>query len=57
MILTKDIIKQAVSPKGGFTKKQLALVGIPWPPVKGWKKKVIGKDFPEETIKLFINPT
>jgi hypothetical protein len=26
---------------GGFIKKDLASLGIAWPPVAGWKKKLI----------------
>ena len=26
---------------GGYTKAQLASLGVPWPPPKGWKKKLI----------------
>jgi len=28
------------SPKGGWTKKQLAEWGVPWPPPKGWKSEL-----------------
>lgn len=54
MILTKAILQQARTPRGGYTREQLALIGIAWPPVKGWPMRVLGKDFPAETIeKLF----
>jgi hypothetical protein len=33
------------SPAGGWTKKQLAIWGVPWPPPKGWKRKLTGTNF------------
>lgn len=32
-----DEIEKARTPNGGWTKKQLAEWGVPWPPPKGWK--------------------
>lgn len=26
--------------RGGFTKAQLAVWGVPWPPPKGWKRRL-----------------
>ena len=31
-------IARAMTPAGGWTKKQLAKWGVPWPPSKGWKR-------------------
>lgn len=31
-------IKTIRTPKGGFTKKGLAKIGVEWPPQKGWRK-------------------
>lgn len=39
--LTADDIEAAASPRGGFTRRQLAAWGVPWPPPKGWKKRLI----------------
>jgi hypothetical protein len=33
-----DQVEKARTPKGGWTKKQLAQWGVPWPPPHGWKK-------------------
>ena len=40
--LTKDIIEAARTPNGGFTKSQLAAIGIGWPPPDDWIKKMLG---------------
>jgi hypothetical protein len=40
---TRDLAKKIESLKtinGGWTKEDLATLGIPWPPPKGWKKKL-----------------
>lgn len=38
---TADEIEAARTPRGGWTKKQLAIGGVPWPPPKGWKKRLL----------------
>lgn len=39
-------IEAGKSAKGGWTRKQLALWGIAWPPAKGWKEHLIKNGFP-----------
>ncbi|MFD5505387.1 hypothetical protein ACFWJS_37860 [Streptomyces sp. NPDC127061] len=40
----------AQTPDGGWTRKQLAEWGVPWPPPRGWRKHLEarweGKDVP-----------
>ena len=38
---TSDIIDALRTPVGGFTKKALASIGVPWPPPKGWRQDLI----------------
>lgn len=54
MLVTEEILKQAISSRGGYSRKQLALIGVQWPPKSGWKRSVLGKDFPSEVLKQFI---
>jgi len=35
-----DEVEEARTPAGGWTKDQLAQWGVPWPPPRGWKKKL-----------------
>ena len=35
--LTDAVIEAGKSTKGGFTRKQLAAWGVPWPPPAGWR--------------------
>lgn len=48
MILTKEKIEKLQTGNGGYDKKTLALFGLKWPPKKGWKKKVIGKEVDDQ---------
>lgn len=40
--LTIDIIEAARTPNGGFTKKQLAAIGVGWPPPENWVEEKVG---------------
>jgi hypothetical protein len=41
--LTHERLERARTPKGGYTAKQLKLLGIGWPAPKGWKKRLTGQ--------------
>lgn len=38
--LTNEEIEAAATPKGGWTRETLAAWGVPWPPPKGWRKRL-----------------
>lgn len=38
--LTNAEIEAAMTPKGGWTRETLAAWGVPWPPPKGWRKRL-----------------
>jgi hypothetical protein len=38
---------------GGYTKRQLALLNVHWPPVSGWKAQVVGLDIDAATTAEF----
>lgn len=45
MPITSEDIEACKTPKGGFTRAQLAQWGVTWPPKKGWKQALIeGRD-------------
>lgn len=54
MIITKSLIENAKTENGGWTKYQLNLIGVDWPPHKDWIKKVIGKKITKENSELFV---
>lgn len=41
IIITEAEILKGESGNGGFSRKQLAEWGVPWPPPKGWRKELI----------------
>lgn len=55
MLLTKNIFERAKSDRGGYSKRQVQLLGVPWPLTHGWKKNIINKDYDESVISAFIN--
>jgi len=42
--LTKQMIDVAATERGGYSRSQVTAVGVPWPLVKGWKKRLVGKE-------------
>ena len=50
-MLTDEQIDAGKSPRGGWTKAQLAEWGIPWPPPKGWKSLLIGGPVKRKPIR------
>ena len=42
IVLTREIIEAARTPNGGFTKNQLAAIGIEWPPSQTWIEEKVG---------------
>jgi hypothetical protein len=38
--VTSAEIEAAQTPNGGWTRAQLAVWGVPWPPPRGWKKRL-----------------
>lgn len=41
MKVSKEEIEAAMTSKGGYTRATLAKWGVPWPPVNGWKERLI----------------
>lgn len=51
-LFTEAEIEAGKTPAGGFTRKQLAKWGVPWPPPKGWRKAITKKgDAPSVGLK------
>lgn len=47
--LTRELIHTAGSCGNGFNKAQLDLLGVNWPPQKGWLSWLVGQEIPLET--------
>lgn len=57
MKLTKQMIFAGRSVRGGWNAKQLALLGVAWPPKKGWIWKIAGTEIPGERYARFLQLT
>lgn len=44
MIITEEWITKNKIPNGGYNRKQFEILGIQYPPKKGWKDEIIGSD-------------
>ena len=53
MKLTRQFFLNNRTKNGGFTKKQLEVLGLEWPPKKGWQKAFIGKEIPNDIVTNF----
>ncbi len=54
VMITEALINQGKSVKGGWTQEQLTLLGVEWPPQKGWKKRACGKLISESIAQRFL---
>lgn len=54
MKLTRELINKGESSNGGWSKKQLALLGIDWPPEPGWPLRLEGVEIPDADYAEFV---
>ncbi|MDG1752587.1 MAG: hypothetical protein P8I03_13140 [Thalassotalea sp.] len=52
--LSKELIEMGRTGNGGYTKKQLKVLGVDWPPAKGWLKAMIGTEIEQEKYDKFV---
>ena len=55
MKVTEDLIKAGETAGGGWNRHQLELIGVAWPPVKGWKWRAQGRMISILDAELFID--
>lgn len=53
--ITHEMIEAGKTPRGAWTKVQLTLLGIEWPPTKGWKSALVGHWISEENYQAFLD--
>lgn len=51
--LTDRLIEGGKTRRGGFTRAQLAVLGVSWPPKCGWKQRLIGTSIDDATLERF----
>lgn len=53
MLVSNDWLLQWQTVNGGYNKRQLELLGIAWPPKRGWKRDLLGLEISEEKARAF----
>lgn len=54
MTVTEEFLVRGGSERGGWNREQLALLGVKWPPVQGWKGRVLGTFMSDEDARKFL---
>lgn len=54
VLVTNDFIVSGKSIRGGWKRAQLALIGIEWPPIAGWKARAIGRVISRQAADRFV---
>jgi hypothetical protein len=52
--LTREMVHAGKSNRGGWTKAQVSLLGVEWPPQPGWIERLDGTRIREETYNAFL---
>lgn len=52
--LTDELIESGRTNLGGLSQRQFGCIGVPFPPVNGWKKKAIGRTVTPCMLKSFL---
>jgi hypothetical protein len=55
MKITEELILNGMSENGGWSKRQLETLGVEWPPITGWKDRVIGNEIESDKAGLFLS--
>ena len=53
MIVTKQWLKDNATLNGSWTRAQLNVLGIEWPPAKGWQDRISGKVLNDREVEQF----
>lgn len=55
MKITEDCFNSWRTRAGGFTRAQINLLGLEWPPVKGWKASLINTEISEKLYQEILS--
>ena len=53
-IVTAKFITEGQSHRGGWTKRQLQILGFSWPPQPGWRQQAVGRSIPSSEAREFL---
>lgn len=52
--VTPDLIAAGASVANGYTRRQVELLGLGWPPPRGWKRSIVGTSVSREAATEFV---
>lgn len=52
--INDELLQAGRSSNGGWNQAQFALLGVAWPPQKGWKLRLIGTPIEADQVELFL---
>jgi hypothetical protein len=55
MVVTKELILAGKTGSGGWKAKQLKIIGVSWPPEKGWMDRAVGRLISNEDADRFVS--
>lgn len=53
MIITREYIMKHRTQRKSWTRSQFKALGVSWPPLKGWKGRIIGTEISQEAAEIF----
>lgn len=54
MEITAEFLSNGASAANGYTRRQIELLGLCWPPSKGWKNAIIGTEISDQNADEFL---
>ena len=53
--IDEDLLEAIRTERGGWTKAQFNILGIMWPPQKGWKVKLYDKPITDDDLRRLMD--
>ena len=53
MRITREWLHRHATKGRGWNRKQLQVLGVPWPPTKGWLSRAVGRELSESDRAAF----
>lgn len=54
-VVTAKFVTQGQSFRGGWSRRQLEILDVTWPPSRGWRKQVVGREITDDAAKEFLS--
>ncbi|MDR2195729.1 MAG: hypothetical protein LBE50_03890 [Gallionellaceae bacterium] len=55
VVVSDEFIASGQSANGGWSKRQLEILGVDWPPLTGWRKRVAGRSLDATHAHEFLS--